>query len=152
MIASSAILHSMNPEHPDAVEQSRDGRSVPLRGTSTFALEGPANAVAMQALRETRLRGLSAAEEYRVVSDRLYRSGVRDLPPGLLVNWIEEQVAEQYESFLELRALGDRLSMAIARDDLATAAWELICALPSDARSRLSDGIRRLNDLNERGL
>ncbi|MGH9176027.1 MAG: hypothetical protein ACRD1H_16795, partial [Vicinamibacterales bacterium] len=64
--------------------------------------------VARQALFESRLRGLPAAEEYRVISDRLYRSGVRDLPPGALIDWIERTVEEEYERFLELRALGER--------------------------------------------
>ena len=48
--------------------------------------------VARQALAESRLRGLPAAEEYRVISDRLYRSGIRDLPPGVLIDWIERAV------------------------------------------------------------
>lgn len=104
----------------------------------------------MSALRETRLRGLPAAEEYRVISDRLYRAGIRDLPPGLLVRWIEETVAAQYEPFLELRALGDRVNAAIARDDLAAAAWELLCRLTPEARERIVHGAKKLDDL-ERG-
>lgn len=113
-------------------------------------LRGSAREVALQALRESRLRGLPAAEEYRVISDRLYRAGVRDLPGGALVQWIEEAVAFEYEALLELRALGDRVNSAIARDDPAAAAWELICRLPQSARQRLADGMQALNTLDAR--
>jgi hypothetical protein len=103
--------------------------------------------VARQALAESRLRGLPAAEEYRVVADRLYRHGIRDLPPGTLVAWIEQEVADDYERFLRLRALGDQLSAAVAAGDLARAAWLLACELDPDSRRRLMDGIRRLNEV-----
>jgi hypothetical protein len=103
--------------------------------------------VARQALAESRLRGLPAAEEYRVISDRLYRSGVRDLPPGVLIDWIERAVEENYERFLELRALGERFHAAIATGDIARAAWTLGAELDRDTRQRLIDGLTRLNEL-----
>jgi hypothetical protein len=106
--------------------------------------------IAHQALAECRLRGLPAAEEYRVIADRLYRSGYRDLPPGHLVAWIEETVAVEYERFIGLRAFGDRFHEALARGDLAQAAWSLAAELDPDARQRLIDGIVRLNEI-ERG-
>jgi hypothetical protein len=110
-------------------------------------LHAEATEVARHALAECRLRGLPAAEEYRVVADRLYRSGFRDLPPGALLAWIEDTVASEYERFLKLRALGDRFHGAIARGDLAQAAWTLATELDSCARQRLIDGISRLNDI-----
>ena len=79
------------------------------------------------ALAETRLRGLPAAEEYRVIADRLYRRGIRDLPPGALLAWIEDAVADDYERLLRLRAFGDQLHEAIAADDPGRAAWLLAC-------------------------
>jgi hypothetical protein len=103
--------------------------------------------VARQALAESRLRGLPAAEEYRVISDRLYRAGIRDLPPGVLIDWIERAVEEDYEHFLELRALGERFHAAIATGDLVRAAWTLGAELDVDARQRLIDGLARLNEL-----
>ena len=103
--------------------------------------------VARQALAESRLRGLPAAEEYRVISDRLYRSGIRDLPPGALIDWIERSVEAEYERFIELRALGERFHAAIASGDLAQAAWTLGADLDRDTRQRLIDGLMRLNDL-----
>ncbi|MEX1158571.1 MAG: hypothetical protein WEC79_06560 [Thermomicrobiales bacterium] len=103
--------------------------------------------VATQALAESRLRGLPAAEEYRVISDRLYRSGVRDLPPGVLIEWIERAVEADYERFLELRALGERFHASIAAGDLAQAAWTLGADLDHAARQRLIDGLVRLNEL-----
>jgi len=104
--------------------------------------------VARQALAESRLRGLPAAEEYRVISDRVYRSGVRDLPPGVLIDWIEQAVESDYEHFLALRALGERFHSAIAAGDLARAAWTLAADLDSAARQRLIDGLSRLNELD----
>ncbi len=103
--------------------------------------------VARQALAESRLRGLPAAEEYRVISDRLYRSGIRDLPPGALIDWIERTVEVEYERFIELRALGERFHAAIAAGDLAQAAWSLGAELDRESRRRLIDGLIRLNDL-----
>ncbi|HEX5166108.1 MAG TPA: hypothetical protein VFV93_11980 [Thermomicrobiales bacterium] len=103
--------------------------------------------MAHQALAESRLRGLPVAEEYRVISDRLYRAGVRDLPPGVLIDWIEQTVEEEYEHFLELRALGERFHTAIAAGDLAQAAWNLAADLDPQARQRLIDGLIRLNQL-----
>ena len=103
--------------------------------------------MARRALSETRLRGLSAAEEYRVIADRLYRAGFRDMPPGALIDWIERTVATEYEHFLEVRALGDRLCAAIAEGDHARAAWEIACELDPDSRGRLIDGIRKLNEI-----
>jgi hypothetical protein len=105
--------------------------------------------IARQALAESRLRGLPVAEEYRVISDRLYRSGFRDLPPGVLVEWIERAIEEDYERFLELRALGERFFAAIAAGDLAQAAWTLAADLDRDARQRVIDGLRRLNELDD---
>jgi hypothetical protein len=105
--------------------------------------------VAQQALAESRLRGLPAAEEYRVISDRLYRSGVRDLPPGALIDWIEHEVEADYEHFLALRALGERFHAAIASGNLARAAWTLAADLDPDARQRLIDGLIRLNEIDE---
>lgn len=104
--------------------------------------------VARQALAESRLRGLPAAEEYRVISDRLYRSGVRDLPPGVLIEWIEQSVEDDYERFLALRALGERFHPSIAAGDLAQAAWTLGADLDPAARQRLIDGLIRLNELD----
>jgi hypothetical protein len=110
-------------------------------------LPADAVAVARRALTESRLRGLPAAEEYRIVADRLYRHGFRDLPSGALVAWIEQEVEADYERFLRLRALGDQLNAAVAAGDLARAAWLLACELDPDARRRLIDGIRRLNEV-----
>lgn len=104
--------------------------------------------VAQQALAESRLRGLPAAEEYRVISDRLYRSGVRDLPPGALIDWIEHAVEADYEHFLSLRALGERFHAALAVGDLAQAAWTLAADLDSSARQRLINGLIRLNEID----
>lgn len=103
--------------------------------------------VARRALDETRLRGLPVAEEYRVIADRLYRAGFRDMPPGSLVAWIEETVQAEYEHFLELRRLGDRLCSAIAAGDHARAAWEIACDLSPNSRARLIEGIRKLNEV-----
>jgi hypothetical protein len=103
--------------------------------------------VARQALFESRLRGLPAAEEYRVIADRLYRHGFRDLPPGVLLSWIDHEVAQEYERLLQLRALGERLYGVVAAGDLAQAAWLLICELPPDARARLEAGIQALDAL-----
>ena len=103
--------------------------------------------VARRALGETRLRGLSAAEEYRVIADRLYRGGFRDMPPGAVIAWIEETVQAEYEHFLEVRALGDRLCAALSAGDHARAAWEIACELDPDSRQRLIDGLRRLNEV-----
>src|SRR6185503_19382903 len=55
--AGNAILPRMTQQH---------------RPTMSAFLPEPALATARQALRETRLRGLSAAEEYRVIADRSY--------------------------------------------------------------------------------
>ncbi len=104
--------------------------------------------VARQALAESRLRGLPAAEEYRVISDRVYRSGVRDLPSGALIDWIEQAVESDYEHFLALRALGERFHSAIAAGDLAQAAWTLATDLDNVSRQRLIDGLLRLNELD----
>src|SRR4051812_27833118 len=93
------------------------------RQPANASLAEAAIPIALQALRESRLRGLPAAEEYRVIIDRLYRHGFRDLPPGALLAWIEETVAQEYERLLELRALGDRLFGAVAAGDLPRAAW-----------------------------
>ncbi len=107
-----------------------------------------ADAFARTALAETRLRGLPAAEEYRVIADRLYRLGIRDLPPGALLAWIDDAVAADYERLLQLRALGDRLHEAIAAGDPARAAWLLACELDGVARERLIAGIRKLNEFD----
>lgn len=110
-------------------------------------LPEPAAAVARRALTETRLRGLSAAEEYRVITERLYRAGFRDMPPGVLVNWIESEVADHYEHLLEVRALGERVYSRLAAGDLATAAWEIACELSPDERERLAAGLARMIQL-----
>ena len=123
------------------------GHSPQRAGASVTFLPERAAAVARQALAETRLRGLPAAEEYRVIADRLYRHGHRDLPPGALLSWIEAEVADDYEHFLALRALGDQLHAALGAGDHSRAAWLLACELDPDARDRLADGLRRLNDL-----
>jgi hypothetical protein len=111
----------------------------------------PADAVevARVALSETRLRGLPAAEEYRVIADRLYRHGIRDVPPGALLAWIDDAVAEDYERLLQLRALGDQLHEALAAGDPARAAWLLACELDNAARERLIAGVRRLTELDD---
>lgn len=126
--------------------------SVRWNSSVTSALPDDAIPVALLALSETRLRGLSAAEEYRVIADRLYRQGFRDLPSGALIAWIEQTVADNYERFLALRALGDRLNAAVAAGDLARAAWELACEMGPDARSRLVDGVRKLNEVDGREI
>lgn len=110
-------------------------------------LPAGATDIARHALAECRLRGLPAAEEYRVIADRLYRNGHRDLPPGALLAWIEDAISAEYERFLELRALGDRFHGAIARGDLAQAAWTLATELDIGSRQRLVDGISRLNEI-----
>jgi hypothetical protein len=107
-----------------------------------------AEPTARQALAEARLRGLAAAEEYRLIADRLYRAGFRDLPSGGLVHWIEETVAADYERLLALRALGERLHTAVAAGDLARAAWLLACEMDPGARLRLLDGVRRLTEID----
>jgi hypothetical protein len=117
--------------------------------TPLSSLPDAAERLAREALAETRLRGLPAAEEYRVIADRLYRNGYRDLPSGALVRWIEEEVGADYERFLRLRALGDQLHAALAAGDPARAAWLLACELEPDARERLIEGVRRLNDLEQ---
>jgi hypothetical protein len=118
------------------------------RGEDVRALQrelpDDAGAVAWLALRESRLRGLAAAEEYRVIADRLYRAGFRDLPSGALLAWIESTVAECYEELLALRSLGDRLNRAIAAGDLAQAAWIAASDLEDDALRRLIAGLQRL--------
>jgi hypothetical protein len=119
------------------------------RPTSASLPEGSIP-VARQALAESRLRGLPVAEEYRVISDRLYRSGVRDLPPGVLIDWIEATVEADYEHFLSLRELGQRFYAAIAAGDIAQAAWSLAEDLDRDARQRLIDGLTRLNEIEDR--
>jgi len=111
------------------------------------SLPPEATAVPQQALREARLRGLAAAEEYRVIADRLYRHGFRDLPPGALVDWIAEAVGQEYEQLVALRGLGERLHGAVAAGDLARAAWLLICELPPETRARLAAGMRKLDGL-----
>jgi len=118
------------------------------RPTST-SLPEASIPVARQALAESRLRGLPAAEEYRVISERLYRSGVRDLPPGVLIDWIEQTVEQDYEHLLALRELGQRFHPAIAAGDLAQAAWTLAEDLDRNARQRLIDGLVRLNTLED---
>jgi hypothetical protein len=112
-------------------------------------LPPPAVAVARETLAETRLRGLPAAEEYRVIADRLYRAGFRDLPPGTLITWIEETVETEYERLLALRALGERIHSHIAAGDLAGASWEIACELDPETRKRLVNGILRLNEIDE---
>ena len=123
--------------------------SVRRNRQNIVALPEAALPVARQALAESRLRGLPAAEEYRVISDRLYRSGVRDLPPGVLIEWIERSVGENYEQYLNLRALGERFHAAIAAGDLAQAAWTLAADFDPSTRQRLIDGLQRLNDLEQ---
>jgi hypothetical protein len=117
--------------------------------TPLSSLPADAVEVARVALAETRLRGLPAAEEYRVIADRLYRRGIRDLPPGALLAWIDDAVAADYERLLQLRALGDQLHEAVAAGDPARAAWLLACELDSAARERLIAGVRRLNELED---
>jgi hypothetical protein len=114
-------------------------------------LPDEATAVARQALHESRLRGLPAAEEYRVIADRLYRHGIRDLPPGALLHWIERSVAQEYEQLLTLRAFGERLHGAIAAGDLAQAAWLLISELPAESRAKLAAGMQALDNLEGSG-
>lgn len=121
--------------------------SVRRDAAADAALPDGAEPVARLALAECRLRGLPAAEEYRVIADRLYRSGFRDLPPGLLVEWIERAVAADYERLLRLRALGERLCAAIAADDVATAGWLLGSELDPAARARLVAGLQRIDQL-----
>ncbi len=103
--------------------------------------------VARRALTETRLRGLPAAEEYRVIAERLYRAGFRDMPSGALVRWIESEVAADYEHLLEIRALGQRVFSRLA-GDLAAAAWEIACEVSPEERARLTAGIARLSELD----
>lgn len=107
--------------------------------------------VAWLALAEARLRGLAAAEEYRVIADRLYRAGFRDLPSGALLDWIETTVAGEYERLLALRALGERLFGAIVNDDLAQAAWLLASELDRASRDRLIAGLQRLDHVEFAG-
>ena len=121
--------------------------SVRRDGSIQTLLPAGALPVARQALAESRLRGLPAAEEYRVVADRLYRQGFRDLPSGSLISWIEQEVEDDYERFLYLRSLGDQINAAVAAGDLARAAWLLACEIEPDSRRRLADGIRRLNEV-----
>lgn len=109
----------------------------------------PAVSVARRALTETRLRGLPAAEEYRVIAERLYRAGFRDMPSGALVSWIESEVAADYEHLLEIRALGERVFSRLAAGDLAAAAWEIACELSPEERCRLAAGIDRLRELDD---
>jgi hypothetical protein len=118
------------------------------RPTSASLPEGSI-VVARQALAESRLRGLPVAEEYRVISDRLYRSGVRDVPPGVLIDWIESTVEADYEHFLNLRELGQKFYAAIAAGDTAHAAWSLAEDLDREARQRLIDGLIRLNEIED---
>jgi hypothetical protein len=118
------------------------------RNWSTETLLPPAAfPVARQALAESRLRGLPAAEEYRVIADRLYRAGFRDLPAGALIEWIERAVEDEYQRFLDLRALGERFHQSLATGNLAQVAWELALELDPAARRRLVDGLRRLDEL-----
>jgi hypothetical protein len=120
--------------------------------TPLSSLPADAVEVARVALSETRLRGLPAAEEYRVIADRLYRRGIRDVSPGALLAWIDDAVAADYERLLQLRALGDQLHEALAAGDPARAAWLLACELDNPARERLIAGVRRLAELDdERG-
>jgi hypothetical protein len=112
-------------------------------------LPPPAVAVAREALDESRLRGLPAAEEYRVIADRLYRAGFRDLPSGTLLAWIEATVEADYERLLTLRALGERVYSHIATGDLAGAGWEIACELSPESRKRLIEGIQRLNEIDD---
>ncbi|HRA30384.1 MAG: hypothetical protein V9F06_07835 [Thermomicrobiales bacterium] len=114
-----------------------------------ISLPEPAASVARRALIEARLRGLPAAEEYRVITERLYRAGFRDMPPGMLVSWIETEVAADYEHLLEIRALGERVFSRLASGDLAAAAWAIACELSPDERQRLTAGIHRLQELDE---
>lgn len=114
-------------------------------------LPPPAVAVAREALDESRLRGLPAAEEYRVIADRLYRAGFRDLPSGTLIAWIEATVESEYERLLSLRALGERIYSRVAAGDLASASWEIACELSPESRKRLIDGLQRLNEIDESG-
>jgi hypothetical protein len=129
---TSAILATMSVGRPHS--------------TDTL-LPAAAVAVARQALDESRLRGLPAAEEYRVIADRLYRAGFRDLPSGTLIAWIEATVESDYERLLTLRALGERIFSHIAAGDLAGAGWVIACELDPDSRKRLIDGIQRLNEI-----
>lgn len=94
------------------------------------------------------MRGLAAAEEYRVIADRLYRAGIRDLPSGVLIEWIEATVAIEYEELVRLRALGEQLTGAVVMGDLASAAWLLASDLDRTSRQRLIDGLERLNHLD----
>ena len=107
-------------------------------------LPEPAAQVARLALTETRLRGLPAAEEYRVITDRLYGAGFRDFPAGTVIHWIETEVAADYEHLLEIRALGERVYSRLASGDLAAAAWEIACQLSPVERERLAAGVARL--------
>ncbi|MCO5178177.1 MAG: hypothetical protein M9890_14575 [Thermomicrobiales bacterium] len=107
-------------------------------------LPEPAARVARRALTETRLRGLPAAEEYRVITDRLYGAGFRDFPAGTVIQWIETEVAAEYEHLLEIRALGEKVYSRLASGDLASAAWEIACQLSPSERERLAAGIARL--------
>ena len=107
-------------------------------------LPEPAARVARRALTETRLRGLPAAEEYRVITERLYGAGFRDLPAGTLIHWIESEVEADYEHLLEIRALGEKVYSRLASGDLAAAAWEIACQLSPEERDRLAAGIARL--------
>jgi hypothetical protein len=117
--------------------------------TVRVVLPPEAEPVARLALAEARLRGLAAAEEYRVIADRLYRAGVRDLPSGLLLDWIEATVATDYEELLRLRSLGEHLCGSIAAGDIAGAAWRLASELDVASRQRLIDGLERMNDLDD---
>ena len=123
-----------------SVRRDATGRSSGVR------LPDEAEPVAWHALSECRLRGLAAAEEYRVIADRLYRVGFRDLASGALIEWIEATVADRDEELLRLRQLGERLHGAIAAGDVAQAAWHLASNLDHHSRQRLIDGLQRLQD------
>lgn len=112
-----------------------------------MALSAESANVAWLALAEARVRGLAAAEEYRVIADRLYQSGVRDLPSGALIEWIEATVASEYEELLRLRSLGEQLARAVATGDLARVAWQLGSELDTDSRRRLIDGLEHIDRL-----
>lgn len=121
--------------------------SVRRDGVAGAVLPEDVASVAWLALAESRLRGLAAAEEYRVIAERLYRAGFRDLPSGALIEWIEATVAHEYEQLLRLRSLGEQLAGAIVGGDLARAAWLLASDLDCDSRQRLIDGLQRMNHL-----
>lgn len=117
------------------------------RMSDMSSLPTDAARIARQALAESRLRGLPAAEEYRVIADRLYRGGYRDLPAGALLAWIEHAVAADYERLLRLRAFGDELHAALAAGDTARVALRLAAELDGATRAWLIDELCRLNDV-----